>query len=40
VLREDNAVRLNAKVVAEGTNIPATPEAERLVPPEYSSALI
>lgn len=31
VLRADNAARLKAKLVAEGANIPATPEAEELL---------
>lgn len=31
VLTEENAGRVQAKIVAEGANIPATPEAERLL---------
>jgi len=31
VLRADNATRLKAKLVAEGANIPATPEAEEML---------
>ena len=31
VLREDNAGRVRAKVIAQGANIPATPEAEALL---------
>ncbi len=31
VIREDNAGRMRTKVVAQGANIPATPEAEKLL---------
>jgi glutamate dehydrogenase (NAD(P)+) len=31
VLRRDNVARLKAKIVAQGANIPATPEAEKIL---------
>lgn len=31
VIREDNAARMSTRILAEGANVPATPEAERLL---------
>ena len=42
MLDKDNAARINARIVAEGANIPCTPEAEAmleapgvLIPPDF-----